>query len=99
MLWSEAHKRAFLWDVLTCPCGGRRELIAAVTANQVLEGYGFRLYVGPCSYGTFAAKVDYTVGAEPLGVAVGDFNGDSKSDLAIANYNSSTVSVLLSQCK
>jgi hypothetical protein len=34
-------------------------------------------------------------GFEPYGVAAGDFNGDRISDLAVANYNSNTVSVLL----
>ena len=28
-------------------------------------------------------------------MAVGDFNGDGKADLAVANYNSNNVSVLL----
>jgi hypothetical protein len=35
------------------------------------------------------------VGSQPTSVAVGDFNGDGKADLAVANSNSNTVSVLL----
>ena len=31
----------------------------------------------------------------PYSVAVGDFNGDARPDLAVANYTSNTVSVLL----
>ena len=31
----------------------------------------------------------------PLSVAVGDFNGDGKQDLAVANSNSDNVSILL----
>jgi hypothetical protein len=30
---------------------------------------------------------------------VGDFNGDTKLDLAVTNNGSNTVSVLLNQCK
>src|SRR5213075_2553973 len=41
------------------------------------------------------AAVKYDTGANPNFVAVGDFNGDGRGDLAIANFNSSTVSVLL----
>ena len=45
--------------------------------------------------GTFAAKTDFATGAGPASVAVGDFNGDGKPDLATANYSANTVSVLL----
>ena len=41
----------------------------------------------------FAAMVEFVVGNEPMGVAVGDLNGDGKPDLAVANYNSQTISV------
>ena len=45
--------------------------------------------------GTFQAAVSYAVGAVPYAVAVGDFNGDGKADLAVANADSDNVSVLL----
>jgi len=38
---------------------------------------------------------DYRVGEAPVAVAVGDFNGDGKPDVAVANANSGDVSVLL----
>jgi hypothetical protein len=43
----------------------------------------------------FAAKVDHTTGSIPKSVAVGDFNGDGRQDLAAANDGGDTVSVLL----
>jgi len=43
----------------------------------------------------FAPAVNYAVGTTPAGVAVADFNGDGKADLASPNVNSATVSVLL----
>jgi hypothetical protein len=45
--------------------------------------------------GSFGAAVNFTAGSGPRAVAVGDFNGDGKQDLAVANYISSDVSVLL----
>ena len=43
----------------------------------------------------FAPKVDFTTGSTPQSVSIGDFNGDGKLDLAVANYNDNTASILL----
>ncbi len=42
---------------------------------------------------SFAAKVDYATGNNPQSVSIGDLDGDGKADMAVANYNSNTVSV------
>ena len=44
--------------------------------------------------GTFAAAVTYAVGTAPSALAIADFNGDGQADLAVANAQSSNVSVL-----
>jgi hypothetical protein len=43
----------------------------------------------------FAAAVNYSAGTRPDSVAVGDLNGDGQADLAVANYGSDNVSILL----
>jgi hypothetical protein len=44
---------------------------------------------------TFATQTTFSTGTNPFSVAVGDFNGDGKPDLALANGKSNSVSVLL----
>ena len=43
----------------------------------------------------FAVVANFGAGNNPRSVAVGDFNGDGKQDLAVANENSGNVSILL----
>ena len=45
--------------------------------------------------GTFQPPSDFGVGAGPVSVVLGDFNGDGRVDLATANLAANTVSVLL----
>jgi hypothetical protein len=48
---------------------------------------------GSLTTGSFAAKVDFATGIMPYNIAVGDIDGDGKPDIAVTNYNSSSVSV------
>ena len=43
----------------------------------------------------FAAATSFPVGVDAAAVAVGDLNGDGKPDLAVANFSTDNVSVLL----
>lgn len=48
-----------------------------------------------CSQGLFEGTTNISVGSGPYAVAIGDFNNDSKQDMATANLNVNTVSVRL----
>src|ERR1022692_3750501 len=66
-----------------------------VVTNNLSSGGTVSVLLGNGD-GTFQAPRTYGVGASPYGVAVGDFNGDGKLDLAVTNSGSSgSVSVLL----
>src|SRR5262249_61687508 len=45
--------------------------------------------------GTFQQAVHCAAGSNPSGIVAGDFNGDGRTDLVVANVNSNDVSVLL----
>ncbi|MEG4208188.1 FG-GAP-like repeat-containing protein, partial [Microcoleus sp. Pol7_A1] len=44
---------------------------------------------------SFAPLANFGTGSEPYSVSIGDFNGDGKPDLAVANANSNSASILL----
>ena len=49
------------------------------------------------STGSFESATNFAVGITPFSVAIGDFNGDGKPDLAVANQSSNNVSILINQ--
>ena len=61
-----------------------------VVVNSATDDVSVLLGVGD---GTFASSVNYGVGTAPISVAIGDFSGDGKQDLAVAN--STDISILL----
>ncbi len=71
---------------------GKLDLVSATNNSNLSGTVSVLLGNGD---GTFQAHVDYGAGTGPYSVAVGDFNGDDKLDLAVANYVDGTVSVLL----
>jgi hypothetical protein len=71
------------------------DLAVADTGDSFGNGAGVSVLLGNGD-GSFQPAVTFAAGSEPSSVAVGDFNGDSIPDLAVANYaGRGTVSVLL----
>src|SRR5262245_54832403 len=68
------------------PPSPRRKTVGKLAVED-LEGRIVPAFVLPAA--------DHTVGSYPIAPISGDFNGDGISDLAVANNNDSTVSVLL----
>jgi Bacterial Ig-like domain (group 3)/FG-GAP-like repeat len=59
-----------------------------------LDGSTFEILIGKGD-GTFAAPVNYAVGANPVFALQTDLNGDGKKDIIVVNQGSNDVSVLL----
>lgn len=76
--------------------GGDWEL--EVTTGVVRSGLAFTAETYANYAGTLAlnfSKTDFVTGLAPSSISAGDLDGDGKVDLALANYDSNSVSVLL----
>jgi FG-GAP-like repeat len=74
---------------------GKLDIVFGQTSSSVPTSLGLLLGDG---HGAFASPTWYPVGTIPLMIAVGDFDGSGKPDLAVANYFNDFVSVLLGVC-
>ncbi len=79
------------------PAGTTFHNISVTNLTNNLTAYSSRPFIVTFPGSTtlkFASKIDFGTGVNPFTVSIGDLNGDGKSDLAVANTASSTVSVL-----
>ena len=84
------------------PAGAVYQPVTVLNTTNALAGTSAGAYNttfgNPFGTGTpanfYLAPVGFATGSLPYQVAAGDLDGDGKVDLAVANYNSNTVSVL-----
>jgi Flp pilus assembly secretin CpaC len=67
-----------------------------VTLSLLSTSLGSGTVGGAVTPTTFA-RTDFAVGANPVAVATEDFTNDSQKDLAVANHDDSSVSILINQ--
>jgi hypothetical protein len=72
---------------------GKPDLAVANSGTTSVSVFRNTSTTGSITSGSFAVKVDFVTGTTPASVAIGDIDGDGKSDLAVANDGSNTVSI------
>ena len=80
--------------VTTADFNGDGKLDLVVLLSGTSTG-GFAAVLLNNGAGGFGAPVNFAVGVQPVKAAVGDFNGDSKPDLAVVNLSSQSVFILV----
>ena len=74
---------------------GKLDIAVANYALNTISVFRNTATSGTIDANSFAARVDFTTGIFPFSLAIGDLDGDSKPDLAVANYSSdNNVSIL-----
>jgi hypothetical protein len=63
-------------------------------SNPTVSVYKNRWTSGPITSSSFGPKVDFSVGADPNYLAIGDLDGDRAPEIVVSNYTSGSFSVL-----
>ncbi len=70
---------------------GKNDLaVTNYTSNTISIFMNTSTGVGSISY---ASKIDFTTGTQPISISIGDLDGDGRADLAVTNYSNSTLSI------
>ena len=73
---------------------GKQDLVVTNASSGTIVGQSVTVLPGNGD-GTFGIARTYTSGVNPQDIVIGDFNGDGKPDLAVANNSDATISILL----
>jgi gliding motility-associated-like protein len=85
---------------VTAPAGATYAPITVLNRDVNLIGSSTAFFTptftpnkGTIAAGDFEPKVDFTAGANPTSIAIGDLDSDGKPDLVVTNTNSNTITI------
>jgi hypothetical protein len=84
-----------------CPDLNRDGLLDLAFTNFSANNLGVYLGNGQGSFAGVTGATLFGAGANPIGIAAGDFNGDGNQDLVASDFGAATLTLLLAteQCK
>ncbi len=75
---------------------GKRDLVTVNIFGNTISLLRNTSTPGTIAAGSFASKVEFATGPSPMGIAIGDLDGDAKPDMAVINFTS--ISILKNKC-
>jgi 6-phosphogluconolactonase (cycloisomerase 2 family) len=72
---------------------GKPDIVVANSSSNTISVFRNISTFGTISTSSFAGLVNFSTGSKPTSVALGDIDGDLKTDICVTNYNSSTISI------
>ena len=73
---------------------GKPDLVTTNFNANTISVFKNKSTSGLINTASFAAKVDFAVGAAPNALTIGDLNGDGKPDVLVVNQAANTISIL-----
>ncbi len=73
---------------------GKPEIAVTNASGNTVSVFRNMGAVGNITSESFSAAVDFSTGANPQAISLGDLDGDGKSDLVVANKDDNTVSII-----
>ncbi|HQQ83938.1 MAG TPA: FG-GAP-like repeat-containing protein, partial [Cyclobacteriaceae bacterium] len=83
-----------LFEIGDFDLDGKNDWVISDVATAKISVFRNIGSVGDINSNSFAPKVDFTTGGQPMGIAIGDLDADGKPDIVVANPGSNSVSVM-----
>ena len=73
---------------------GKQDLVVSNQGDNSVSVFRNTATPGSITPGSFAARISFSAGSTPNGVAIGDVDGDAKPDMVICDYGANYITLL-----